>query len=796
MAIRVPFRPAVLTAGVCLGSLLLAWRAHSEDAASYVNSLGIKMVRIPAGSFRMGNNRPTPPSLLKQFALLTNGDYDEQPVHEVRISHSFYMSETEITSAQFAQFRFDYQPAMGRSEPYATGVSWHEAVAFCEWLSRKEHRNYRLPTEAEWEYAARAGSEDSFSSGSQPPASGEPNAWGLKNMHTDAAEWVLDWHGVYSPEPQVDPVGPRTGDARVVRGGGIMGPSPKDQTDGTLPYYHRSANRAGVAPDFRGRTNIGFRIVEAPMPSTPPTEPEPKLNQEFIKQSQKQVKEGPDPAKPWFRRRWLLPIPPEDESSEAIVAAGLHPSILGHNHSAGLTVCPNGDVLAIFFSASTPSDEYQANTSFVATRLRYGSDEWDMPSRFYDFPDVNDQSALLWTDRGTVYFFGGGAGLTDVPFRWQTSADSGATWSAIHLPVLVGPLGGYWPQPITTALRAADGTIYLPTDAIGGQSMLWASQDGGRTWFDTGGRTAGRHTTFVLLRDGSILGLGGKNTDIDGYMPQALSRDGGRTWQVSKSPFPALSSNQRPVVLRLASGRLFFAADWQNREGKKPAGISPSGAFVALSSDEGKTWKMKTLPETLPHEAFTLKRKGWSRFYHGEGTLGYTVAAQAPNGVIHLISSMNHPSLHWEMNEAWILSDSTSETPVAPTAGAALPETESWPNGRLRARWSGKRDSSGRYVLEGTETWYAPNGGKTYEVTWRGGVKIGKETWWSESGAKIEEWDHRPDGSAVWTQYWSNGKKKHESHWSAGRCEGEALAWDYLGRLTGRYQFQNGELVQ
>jgi len=783
---------ALLVAGL----VVLVSQTREQETSSYVNSIGMKMIRIPAGSFRMGNDQPTDPEALQQFPLLTHGDYDEQPVHDVRISHPFYMAETETTAAQFAQFRFDYQAGMGRSEPYATGISWDEAVAFCAWLSRKEHKNYRLPTEAEWEYAARAGSTGLFSSGGHPPAGGNANAFGMKNMHTDAAEWVLDWHGIYSPEPQVDPVGPRTGDARVVRGGGIMGPEPREHADGTLPYYRRSANRAGMAPEFRGRSNIGFRVVEAAMPATAPTEPEPKFHQEFIKQSRKHVLEGPNPGKPWLRRRILLPIPPEDEPAETIAAAGVDPAVLGHNHSAGLTVCPNGDVLAILFSASTPSDEYRANTSFVATRLRYGSEEWDMPGRFYDLPDVNDQSALMWTDRGKVYFFGGGAGLTDVPFRWQTSDDSGATWSPIHLPVLLPPLGGYWPQPITSALRAVDGTIYMASDAVGGESMLWASHDEGRTWSDSGGRTAGRHTTFVILKDGSILAMGGKNTDIDGYMPQAVSRDGGRSWQVSKSRFPALSSNQRPVILRLASGRLFFAGDWQNREGKKPAGITGSGAYVALSDDDGKTWKMKTLPGTLPHEAFALKRAGWSRSYHGEGTLGYTVAAQAPNGVIHLISSMNHPSLHWEMNEAWILSDGKAETPVDAGSQAAVRETEAWPNGRPRAAWSGKRDAGGRYLLDGTETWFAQDGKKLYEATWRNGVKTGRESWWSPSGAKISEWDRAADGAAVWTQYWPSGKKKHESRWKDGRCEGEATSWDYTGQVTGTYRFRNGELVK
>ncbi len=205
---------------------------------------------------------------------------------------------------------------------------------------------------------------------------------------------------------------------------------------------------------------------------------------------------------------------------------------------------------------------------------------------------------------------------------------------------------------------------------------------------------------------------------------------------------------------------------------------------------------MKTLPGTLPHEAVTLRRPGWSRSYHSEGTLGYTVAAQAPNGVIHLISSMNHPSLHWEMNETWILSGGTTETPASAAKGTAISETELWPNGRVRASWSGKQDAGGRYVLDGVETWYTPGGAREYQATWRNGVKTGTETWWSETGARISEWARRPDGSALWTQYWPNGARKHESRWKDGRCEGEAAAWDYSGRQTGSYRFRNGELVQ
>jgi formylglycine-generating enzyme required for sulfatase activity len=778
----------------CSGLAVIFWTAAiaADDAPKeYVNSLGIKMIRIAAGQFRMGNDEPTDPAVFGQFRLLTHGDYDERPVHDVTISHDFYISESEVTSAEFARFRFDRQELT----PYATGISWDEAAAFCAWLSRKEKKAYRLPTEAEWEYAARAGTTGAFATGDRPPQSGQANPWGVKNMNTDAAEWVFDWYGPYSPEPQIDPIGPRTGWARVVRGGGIMGPDEKEQTDGALPYYRRSANRASVAPEYRGRYNIGFRIVEAAMPVTAPTDPPPNFSFSFLKQDQQHVKEAPDPGKPWFRRRFLLPIPPEDEMPDTITAAGFDGSLLGHNHSAGLTVCPNGDVLAIFFSAATPSDEYRANTSFVVARLRYGSDQWEFPTLFYDFADVNDQSALLWNDRGQIHFFGGGAGLTDVPFRWQTTGDSGAVWTPVMFPLLNLPLGGYWPQPVNSAFRGKDGTMYVSADAIGGESMLWASKDDGKTWSDTGGRTAGRHTTFVLLKDGSILGLGGKNTNIDGYMPQALSGDGGKTWQVSRSPFPALSSNQRPTVLRLASGRLFFAADWQNREGKQPAGITRHGAFVALSDDEGKTWKMKTLPDTLPHEAFTLRRAGWSRYTHGYGTLGYTVAAQAPDGVIHLISSMNHPSLEWELNEAWIISDAGARVPEVTGQARRWQQMEKWPDGKMRAQWSGKTLANGRYVLDGPETWYAENGTKVYAVNWDEGVKVGAETWSTPDGRKIWEWEHVSNGISTWTQFWPNGQKKHESHWLGEVCTGSATAWDYTGKVTGRYNFRDGELA-
>ena len=495
----------VLVAGVFVILLLAALADFAQDRTSpepangvpFTNSIGIKMVPIPAGTFRMGDLEP--PAHYQPDEFLARDHYDERPAHEVAISHGFYMSPTEITARQFQQFQMSYEDE-GHIPSFASGMSWNEAVQFTAWLSRKEKRNYRLPTEAEWEYGCRAGASTPFSTGDQPLESGRPNAWGLENMESGVPEWVLDWYGPYPDSPLADPVGPASGFSRVVRGGGFMAARHREEDDTSVAFYRRCANRASVAPEYHGQEVIGFRIVMAPAPESKPWPEDVPFVRSFVKSDGVPVTAGPDPGRPWFQQRWMLPIPPENASTLEIEAAGFGGGVHDHNHSPGFAVLPNGDLLAIFFSSSSAGSEYAPSTSFVATRRRFGSNDWDPPDLFYDFADVNDQSALLWTDGHTVNFFGGGIGLVGVPFRWTWSADSGATWSPIRFPTLIGPVGGYSPQPITSAFRGADGALYVATDAAGGESVLWASHDNGKTWRDTLGRTGGRHTAYVPLK--------------------------------------------------------------------------------------------------------------------------------------------------------------------------------------------------------------------------------------------------------------------------------------------------------
>jgi hypothetical protein len=404
---------------------------------------------------------------------------------------------------------------------------------------------------------------------------------------------------------------------------------------------------------------------------------------------------------------------------------------------------------------------------------------------------------LLWTDRerGELHLFWGCPRLDGgFPFQWTTSSDSGVTWSEIRFPRFVGEIGPHSRQPINTALRDRHGTLYVASDGSGGSSVLWATRDDGATWFDTGGRSAGRHTTYALLGDGeTILGMGGKNTDIEGFMPKAVSKDGGRTWQVSRTPFPALGTNQRPSLLRLASGRLFFAGDYQHFRGQKPEGVEGNGSYVALSEDDGETWRIRTIPGAQPHED--------PRWHGGHPTLGYSAARQAPNGVIHLITTMNRPCLHFALNEAWILAGDAKEPP-SPEAPAAtrIAEVkrfvEKFADGSPRIEFSGGVADDGRFLLHGRETWYRPNGRKMREASYELGRKIGTETGWSEDGKKAWEWRSEPDGTRVWTRWWPNGKKKAESTWRDFRCDGSAILWDSKGRKVRHAEFAEGERVR
>jgi formylglycine-generating enzyme required for sulfatase activity len=715
-----------------------------------VNSIGMELARIAPGTFDMGvDSVPLPKSLIAGPVGVVYdrtsdaGDYDESPVHKVTIAQPFRIGVTEVTVTQYRQFRPDFQPN-SRYAPYVSGVSWHDAMAFCEWLGRKEGKTYRLPTEAEWEYACRAGSRTPFFSGAERPAPEAANAWGLKNMHTGVAEWCLDWHGLYHRGPQNDPVGPASGIARVVRGGGLDHRASK--TDGgkllpaEMPYYARSANRASMAPDFASPDSpIGFRVVQADLPKTAPLPYEVPMVQSAVKQTRANWSSGPDMAAPYFHTRPLFPNLGDENMRQVGWHIGFKPGLGTAYHNSAVQVLDNGDLIAAYYN--TPKYEDDPDQTILTMRLRYGAEDWDMPEPWPDFADADDAAPVFWNDHGKLWFFWGSPRLLGgFPFQYMTSSDNGATWSAVQFPKLEGPVGKYTPQPINSIVRALDGALFLPVDGAGGNSVLFASRSDGKTWYDTGGRTAGRHTTLVLGKDGALIGFGGKNTNIDGFMPKAISRDGGNSYQVSKTPFKPLGSGQRPSVIRLLSGRLFFVADLFD---KKKLGDSGAGAFVALSDDDGETWTTRQLP--------------------GIVTVGYTTATQAPNGVIHIVTSKNAPPLDIELNEAWARNGGPEFTPQAVPASVKT-YRENYPDGKLKVEWKAAIRANG-YRLEGTQTFYYPSGRKQWTATFSDGRKEGSETWWSENGVRQWERIYGADGAWSWRIFDGAGRLTAESKW-------------------------------
>ena len=303
------------------------------------NSLGMKFVRVPAGEFMMGSDEG-PESLARAYPQYALEDLqalgDEAPRHKVRINQAFYLGLHEVTVDQFRRFlqasgykpesiadrtggygyNPDYDPWTsargdrfeGRDPRYAwdnpgfpqTGdhpvvnVTWNDATALAAWLSQREGAVYRLPSEAEWEYACRAGTTTRYNTGDDPRSllgsaalldldtaqrwpqqlpfalpghdgyvftakvgSFAPNAFGLFDMHGNVWEWVADWYGehYYADSPRDDPRGPRSGELHVRRGGSWA----------SSALYLRSAYRNWNTAQTR-YTLVGMRLLRELQP--------------------------------------------------------------------------------------------------------------------------------------------------------------------------------------------------------------------------------------------------------------------------------------------------------------------------------------------------------------------------------------------------------------------------------------------------------------------------------------------------------------------------------------------------
>ncbi len=463
--------------------------------ATHTNSLGMEFVPIEPGRFLMGNDAPLHDDLVR-LSHWRYGDFDERPVHRPDIKQGYHIGTLQVTNSWYEQFDPSHRDLRGKlgmsaeDDEAVIFVSWYDAVAFCDWLSEKEGRVYRLPTETEWEYAARAGTTTAYHTGDTLPdefaknarmtwfpdesrTKGEnvvplhvgrtpPNSWGLYDVHGNVEEWCSDWYAPYDGREHADPLGPADGDFRVTRGG----------SHSTELYYLRSSNRMGALPE-ESNWLIGFRVVMG--------EPAPftwwghsariQLNRSNVVQTAAVREEARrDPSEPYFAgpRRYVN-IP--DRS--------FGPAFSYHNHDPAICECPNGDILAIWY---TCVEEPGRELGIVASRLRAGADEWETASSFWDAPDRNDHAPALLRAGDTLYHFNGlSAAATWGPLATilRTSTDSGSTWSkARYIISDHGPRH----MPIASAFQLRDGTMVVPCDAVsvgGGGTALWMSDDDG-----------------------------------------------------------------------------------------------------------------------------------------------------------------------------------------------------------------------------------------------------------------------------------------------------------------------------
>ncbi|MBN1436089.1 MAG: formylglycine-generating enzyme family protein [Sedimentisphaerales bacterium] len=270
----------VLLIGMC--SCSSGEPADSSDAAvwpeageSFVNSVGMELVYIPAGEFMMGSSI-SPSEVSSRYGGRENLYESEHPRHLVRITRPFYMSTTEVTQSQFESVMGSNPSCFADNPNYPVEqASWDQAVEFCRRLSEAEGRCYHLPTEAQWEYACRAGTETVFYFGDDDAELGQyawyydsvdeghpfdvgqklPNEWGLYDMHGNVAEWCQDRSAddYYAESPTDDPTGPSIGGHRMLRGGAWNSDS----------KFCRSAMRFHNAPGVQYHY-FGFRVCVTP----------------------------------------------------------------------------------------------------------------------------------------------------------------------------------------------------------------------------------------------------------------------------------------------------------------------------------------------------------------------------------------------------------------------------------------------------------------------------------------------------------------------------------------------------
>lgn len=573
------------------------------------HKIEIEFVPVKAGTFTMGAD------LSAEFITAEKGVFiqDEFPVREVTISKDFEIGKYLVTNAQYEKFDPGHAELRGKANGISQNdnepvvyVNWNEAMAFCKWLSSLDPRyDYRLPTEAEWEYACRAGTRTPYNDGISgdiytmnplgPLAEKQrvitewsvtrgnpnthniawsspeyvdltvgqigPNAWGLYEMMGGVEEMTMDWYGPYIAFDTIDPVGYIDGSSKVVRGG----------SHNVHVQTLRSANRSSS-----NRTDshflMGFRLVRVPKGQSLP---EPYLEQSIKpwarNVSQTKYDWKSDRVEPYFEMVSLYDV--KSEYGTAALAEQYNIPLYWHNHSPTITWTENGDLLLIWFSGESEQGQELTTLALRGRRQESGKVVWDTEvSEFYKEADRNMHGTLVWNNSVrlsngfeepfTLYLLQSictDGKWSKLATAFRKSTDNGATWTE---PIMIKQgkdsyhLSAARNQMQGNAFTMQDGTLIAFADgsAVGGSgSSANISNDGGNNWEVSTLKDGppGNHTVGVELKGGRIMTFSRDRGSTFGSLPKSISTDHGKTFTFHESEFPPISTVMRSALIRL-----------------------------------------------------------------------------------------------------------------------------------------------------------------------------------------------------------------------------------------------------
>jgi formylglycine-generating enzyme required for sulfatase activity len=681
---------------VCLlSSGLLA--AQTLQAEGCTKPVEMEMIKVSPGTFTMGADLSADHITAQKGIFIQ----DEFPTRQVTITYEYEMSKYEVTNAEYERYDPSHAALRGKADGISEGdteaivyVNWYDAMGYCRWLSSHDAKyDYRLPTEAEWEYACRAGTRTPYNDG----ASGDiysmnplgplaekwriimqwvvmrgnrptrdvsrsspkdvdltvgqqgPNAWGLYDMHGGVEEWTLDWYGPYVATDTTDPVGYANGSSKVVRGG----------SHNVHIQTLRSANRSSSNRTDR-HFLLGFRVVRVPKGQTLP---KPKLQQpvkQWAKNVSQQVYKWPSDSKTsYFELASLYDAKSEYNTPE--LAAQFSIPLYTHNHSPAITWAQNGDVFLAWFTGESEKAQELTVPALRGRRQPSGKLVWDTKvSEFYKEADRNMHGSQLWNNATrlangfkepfTLYLINGictDGKWSKLAMSFRKSVDNGVTWTE---PVIM--------KPNTDA-------FHLDSDRVN-----W-SNDGGKTWSMRTVKDGppGNHVGGVELNDGRIMTFSRDRGRTFGSLPKSLSSDQGKTWNFSKTEFPGISVVQRLALIRLeysnpsldpeGLGRkpiLLVSMASDGMKGKDANGNDTTiyGTYAALSWDEGESWPLKRVMSNVKSGSTDYVMGPWNRTFILDATHGqnksYWAATQTPDGIVHLTDSR----LYYAFNLAWL----------------------------------------------------------------------------------------------------------------------------------------------